>query len=313
MDLLKDENKSNNDRNLSKESDINDDKKEEENEFFEDLSSDEKIFEEEPLEKKEEKEKESENEKNNLLLEKKKKRELTEEEKKEEEEKRIQNYIHIYCQRNNEIIQLLKNIDNSEITKKNIKRLMLLLSQDLRDTKKITNINNLISHKKEIFFNKLYDLTYKEYQLFWLKITQYKYKYGKAQDINSGNISQANSLYNQIIQKKKDKEKDNNNKKEKTIREIIEDRNKREIEIEELDKIFSEEISSDEDNLDSDGDESSLNDDESIKKSEKEKEDKEKIEQEKEKENERELKEKEEEEMMKKFEVKEDEISIFNI
>ena len=52
MDLLKDENKSNNDKNLSKESDVNDDKIEEENEFFEDLSSDEKIFEGEPLEKK---------------------------------------------------------------------------------------------------------------------------------------------------------------------------------------------------------------------------------------------------------------------
>ena len=216
MDLLKDENKSNNDKNLSKESDINDDKKEEENEFFEDLSSDEKIFEDESSEKKDEKENESE--KNNLLLEKKKKRELTEEEKKEEEEKRIQNYIHKYCQRNNEIIQLLKNIDNSEITKKNIKRLMLLLSQDLRDTKKITNINNLISHKKKVLFNKLYDLTYKEYQLFWLALTQYKYKYGKAQYINSGNISQANSIYKQIIEKRNDEEKENSNKKEKTIR-----------------------------------------------------------------------------------------------
>ena len=146
--------------------------------------------------KKEEKEKEFENEKNNLLLEKKKKRELTEEEKKEEEEKRIQNYINKYYKRNDEIIQLLKNIDNSEITKKNINRLMLLLSQDLRDTKKITNINNLISHKKKVLFNKLYDLTYKEYQLFWHILTKYKYKYGKAQYINSGNISQANSLYN---------------------------------------------------------------------------------------------------------------------
>ena len=55
---------------------------------------------------------------------------------------------------------------------------MRLLAKDLSGTKKLINKNVLISRKKEKLFDKLFDLTSKEYQKFWFALTNGEYKKG---------------------------------------------------------------------------------------------------------------------------------------
>ena len=294
-----------------KEEAINNEKKDEdkENEFEDDTSSHESIFNDEISEKKEE-EKENVNKIENIFLEKKRKRELTEKEK----EDRIKKNIEKYCKRNDRMLELLGKINNSETTRKNINEMMRLLAIDLSDTKKLTNRNALISQRKKELFNKLFDLTFTEYQFFWFRLTSGKYKKGNAQLINSSNMREAKIIYKEIIEKRNEKNKVD---KEKTVREIINDRKNKDIENDKLDEVFlgyDSEISSDEDSLDSSIDESS-SDNESVKNAEKEKEEKEKIrkeEEEREKKKREEQEQKERNEKMKKYMEKEDEIDIFN-
>jgi hypothetical protein len=138
----------------------------------------------------------------------------------------------------------------------------------------------------------------------------------------------AKIIYDGIIEQRKNNNKINKDqKKEKTVREIIDKRNNMEIEDEKFDEVFLKydpDISSDEDSLDSSVDDS-LSDasDKSEKEKKEEKEKKDKKEEEKkvnEKEceiKEREMKEKEmiekeRNEKMKKIMNEEDEIDIFN-
>ena len=303
-----------------------------------DTSSHESIFFDSVSNKKEEEklEEENNNENNNnnndnilnMLLNKKKKRELTQEQK----EERIKRNIERYCTRNDKMLELLEKINNNEITRKNINEMMRLLAIDLSDTKKLTNKKALISQKKNEMFNKLFDLTFEEYQFFWFQLTQGKYKKGHAQLINSGNMRNAKLIYDGIIEKRKNNNKEK--KKEKTVREIIDIRNNMDIEDEKFDEVFlryDPDISSDDDSLDSSVDDSlSESDDKSEKEKKEEKKGKKDYEKElkemkekemKEKElKEKELKEKEmkekemkeKKEKMKKLMDEEDEIDIFN-
>ena len=304
-----------------------------------DSSSHESIFFDSVSNKKEEEklEEENNNENNNnnnndnilnMLLNKKKKRELTQEQK----EERIKRNIERYCTRNDKMLELLEKINNNEITRKNINEMMRLLAIDLSDTKKLTNKKALISQKKNEMFNKLFDLTFEEYQFFWFQLTQGKYKKGNAQLINSGNMRNAKLIYDGIIEKRKNNNKEK--KKEKTVREIIDIRNNMDIEDEKFDEVFlryDPDISSDDDSLDSSVDDSlSESDDKSEKEKKEEKKGKKDYEKElkemkekemKEKElKEKELKEKEmkekemkeKKEKMKKLMDEEDEIDIFN-
>ena len=249
----------------------------------------------------------------NMLLNKKKKRELTQEQK----EERIKRNIERYCARNDKMLELLDKINNNEITRKNIDDMMRLLAIDLSDTKKLANKKALISQKKNEMFNKLFDLTFEEYQYFWFTLTQGKYKKGNAQLINSSNMRNAKLIYDGIIEKRKTDNKVNKDKKkEKTVREIIAFRNNMDIEDEKLDEVFlmyDPDISSDDDSLDSSVDDESDEKSQKEKKEEKKEERKEKKDNEKEKE----LKEineemKEKNEKMKKLMDEEDEIDIFN-
>ena len=300
----------------------NKDNKDKENEQDDMSSSHESIFNEDLSEKEEEKESNKNIGLNNIFLENKKKRELTEEQK----EERIKRNIEKYCKRNDRMLVLLEKINNKETTRKNINEMMRLLAIDLSDTKKLTNRKALISQRKKELFNKLFDLTFKEYQFFWFQLTEGKYRKGNAQLINSGNIRKAKLIYAKIIENREKEKNDGNKPIEMTVREIIKDKNNKDIEKEKLDEIFfgnDSEISSDEDSLDSSIDESSF-DDESNKKLEmekkekelKEKELKEKMRKEKEKkekeEKEREEKQKEKDEKIKKYLEEEDEIDIFN-
>ena len=279
-----------------------------------DSSSHESIFFDSVSNKKEEEklDEENNNENNNnnnndnilnMLLNKKKKRELTQEQK----EERIKRNIERYCTRNDKMLELLEKINNNEITRKNINEMMRLLAIDLSDTKKLTNKKALISQKKNEMFNKLFDLTFEEYQFFWFQLTQGKYKKGNAQLINSGNMRNAKLIYDGIIEKRKNNNKEK--KKEKTVREIIDIRNNMDIEDEKFDEVFlryDPDISSDDDSLDSSVDDSLSESDE---KSEKEK----KEEKKGKKDYEKELKEmKEKKEKMKKLMDEEDDIDIFN-
>ena len=294
--------------------------KEKDSDIFDDSSSHESIFDEEPSEKAELNNNNINNNKNNeimnnLFLENKKKRELTEDQK----EERIKRNIERYCKRNDRMLELLEKINKGETTRKNINEMMRLLAIDLSDTKKLTNSKGLISHRKKDLFNKLFDLTFTEYQLFWFQLTQGKYKKGNAQLINSGNMHKAKMIYNDIIKKREEKINQNKGKKEFTVREIIKDRNNKDIEAEKLDEVFfgyDSQISSDEDSIDSSVEESSSDNESDIKNNiEKEKE--EKIRKEKEEKEKEEKKKKEEErkimnEKVKKFIDNEDEIDIFN-
>ena len=252
----------------------------------------------------------------NMLLNKKKKRELTQEQK----EDRIKRNIERYCTRNDKMLELLDKINNNEITRKNIDDMMRLLAIDLSDTKKLANKKALISQKKNEMFNKLFDLTFKEYQYFWFTLTQGKYNKGNAQLINSSNMRNAKLIYDGIIEKRKTDNKVNKDKKkEKTVREIIARRNNMDIEDEKLDEVFlmyDPDISSDDDSLDSSVDDSLSESDEKSQKEKKE-EKKEERKEKKDNEKEKELKEineemKEKNEKMKKLMDEEDEIDIFN-
>ena len=290
--------------------------KEKDSDIFDDESSHESVFDEESSEKAEE----NNNNKNNglmnhLFLENKKKRELTEEQK----EQRIKKNIEKYCLRNDRMLKLLDKINKGETTRKNINEMMRLLAIDLSDTKKLTNSKTLISQRKKDLFNKLFDLTFTEYQFFWFQLTNGKYKKGNAQLINSSNMHKARTIYNEIIEKRKKEANDNKAKKELTVREIIKDRNNKEFESEKLDEIFmgyDSQISSDEDSLDSSVDESSSESESDVKnnidkekeeKIRKEQEEKEKVEKKKREEERRIMNEK-----VKKFIDNEDEIDIFN-
>ena len=300
-------------RDMPTTNNINNEEKEDKGiDFDEESSSHESIFNDSISEKKEE-EKDNGNKIENLFLGAKKKRELTEEEKAE----RIKKNIERYCKRNERMLELLEKINNNETTRKNINEMMRLLAIDLSDTKKLTNRKALISQRKRELFNKLFDLTFTEYQYFWYQLTQGQYKKGNAQLINSSNMKNAKMIYKNIIENRKKSEEKN---KEKTVKQIIDDRKNKDIENDKLDEYFlgfDSDISSDEDSLDSSIDESS-SDNESSKKVEKEKEENEKEErirkekEEKEK-KERERKEREEEQKERmKYMDKEDEIDIFN-
>ena len=194
----------------------------------------------------------------NIFMGKKHKKELTEEQKAE----RIKRNIERYCKRNDEMLELLEKINNHEATNKNINRMMRLLAIDLSDTKKLTNQKALISQRKKDIFNKLLNLTFTEYQYFWHTLTDGKYKKGHAQLIKSSNIQKARMIYQQIIEERNKEEKKLN---EKTVGELINDKNIRENENDKLDAVFLDydpDISSDEDSLDSSLDESSSNEQE---------------------------------------------------
>ena len=291
---------------------------ENENESDLDSSSHESIFynyfsEKKEEEKEEKEEKENINKINNIFLENKRKRELTYEQK----EERIKRNIERYCKRNDRMLELLQQINNKDTSRKNINEMMRLLAIDLSDTKKLTNRKALISQRKKEMFNKLFELTFREYQLFWFQLTEGKYKKGNAQLINSSNISNARAIYNKIMEDREKERKQGKEINEKTVKDIINDRNNKDIESEKIAKLilYDSEISSDEDSLDSSIDESS-SDNESNKKNEKEKEENIRKEKELKKKEEEEKKKKEEEkeknEKMKKFMEEEDEIDIFN-
>ena len=302
-------------RDMPTTNNINNEEKEDKGiDFDEESSSHESIFNDSISEKKEE-EKDNGNKIENLFLGAKKKRELTEEEKAE----RIKKNIERYCKRNERMLELLEKINNKETTRKNINEMMRLLAIDLSDTKKLTNRKALISQRKRELFSKLFDLTFTEYQYFWYQLTQGQYKKGNAQLINSSNMKTAKMIYKNIIENRK-KGDEKNKDKEKTVKQIIEDRKNKDIENDKLDEYFlgfDSEISSDEDSLDSSIDESS-SDNESSKKLEKEKEKnerEERIRKEKEEKEQKEIERKKREEEQKekmKYMDEEDEIDIFN-
>ena len=310
--------------------------KEDDMEEEEDISDHESLFDEKSTEQKDNNEIKNSEEKNqlkninvieNIFMGKKHKKELTEEQKAE----RIKRNIERYCKRNDEMLELLEKINNSEATNKNINRMMRLLAIDLSDTKKLTNKKALISQRKKDIFNKLLNLTFTEYQYFWYTLTDGKYKKGHAQLIKSSNIQKARMIYQQIIEERNKEEKKLN---EKTVGELINDKNIRENENDKLDDVFlkyDSDISSDEDSMDSSLDESSSNEQEQnsvinkinkeseiklkmLKEKElKEKEEKERKEkEEKEEKEKKEKEEKEKQEVIKKIMNKEDEIDIFN-
>ena len=218
-------------RDIPTTNNINNEEKEDKGiDFDEDSSSHESIFNDSISEKKEE-EKDNGNKIENLFLGAKKKRELTEEEKAE----RIKKNIDRYCKRNERMLELLEKINNNETTRKNINEMMRLLAIDLSDTKKLTNRKALISQRKRELFNKLFDLTFTEYQYFWYQLTQGQYKKGNAQLINSSNMKTAKMIYKNIIENRKKGEEKN---KEKTVKQIIDDRKNKDIENDKLDEYF---------------------------------------------------------------------------
>ena len=225
-----------------------------------------------------EKELDSENQKIMKIQEKflsRKRRILSEEEKKE----RIQRNINRYCKRNEEMLSLLERINNGETTHKNINRMMRLLAVDLSDTKKLINKKGLIYNQKKEIFNRLLNFTFAEYQYFWFKLTDGKFKKGKAQLIKTSNISKAKEILKELEEKRiknindinknennneqnKDKENMNNNndeenkKKNRTIKEIIQAATMRDLENEKMDQFFENDsdLSSDNSNSSSLGD-----------------------------------------------------------
>ena len=240
----------------------------------------------------------------------KKRKALSEEEKKE----RIEKTISRYCKRNDEMIQLLEKINNDETTHKNINRMMRLLAIDLSDTKKLINRRALIFNQKKEIFQRLLNLTFEEYQLFWYKLTDGKLKKGNAQHIKSSNISKAKEIIKSLEEKKneneinkndeEEKKKENsiNSKNKKTIKEIIQAADLRDIETEKFNEEIlgtDNDISSDDSlsSSSSDFDEDNDNNSKNIDNKNKEKEDKERKEKE-----EKERKEKEEKERKEKEE-----------
>ena len=241
----------------------------------------------------------------------KKRKPLSEEEKKE----RIEKTINRYCKRNDEMIQLLEKINNDETTHKNINRMMRLLAIDLSDTKKLINRRALIFNQKKEIFQRLLNLTFEEYQLFWYKLTDGKLKKGNAQHIKSSNISKAKEIIKSLEEKKneinkndeEEKKKENlintNSKNNKTIKEIIQAADLRDIETEK----FNEEILGTDNDISSDdslSSSSSSDFDDDIDNNSKDHKNKEKEDKEKKEKEEKEMKEKEDKEKKEK-EVKE--------
>ena len=271
----------------------------------------------------------------------KKRKPLSEEEKKQRIEKRKNRYY----KTNDEMLQLFEKIENDEMTINNINHLMSLLAKDLSDTTKISNRKALIFNKKKEIFERLLNLTFEEYQLFWYKLTDGKSKKGNAQQIKSSNISKAKEILNSLEEKKNENEINKineeeknliniNSKNNKTIKELIQAADLRDNEIEQLNEeilgidndISSDEsLSSSSSDLEEDNDNdnsSSIIDNKNIdikneekeekvrkeneEKKRKEKEEKEKKEKEKEKEKEN------KEKILKKIMEEKDEIDIFN-
>ena len=252
----------------------------------------------------------------------KKRKELTEEEKKE----RIQKNIDRYCHRNNEMLELLAKINSNETTHKNINRMMRLLAADLSDTKKLINQKSLIYNQKKEIFKRLLNFTFEEYQYFWYQLTDGKLKKGNAQLIKSSNISKAKEIIKSLEEKKnvdemnkndeEEKKKENsiniNSKNNKTIKEIIQAADLRDIETEKFNEEIlgtDNDISSDDSlsSSSSDFDEDIDNNSKNIDNKNKEKEDKERKEKEEKERKEKEEKEKKEKEEKKRKEKEEKE------
>ena len=249
----------------------------------------------------------------------KKRKPLSEEEKKE----RIEKTINRYCKRNDEMIQLLEKINNDETTHKNINRMMRLLAIDLSDTKKLRNRKALIFNQKKEIFQRLLNLTFEEYQLFWYKLTDGKLKKGNAQHIKSSNISKAKEIIKSLEEKKnevnkndEEEKKKENSKNNKTIKEIIQAADLRDIETEKFNEeilgtdndISDDSLSSSSSDFDEDIDNNSNNNIDNKEKEEKERKEKEekgrkeKEEKERKEKEEKERKEKEEKERKEKEE-----------
>ena len=269
----------------------------------------------------------------------KKRKVLTEEEKKE----RTKKIIDRYCKRNDEMLKLLEKINSNEITHKNINRMMRLLAIDLSDTKKLINKKSMLHNQKKEIFQNLLNFTFQEYQYFWFKLTNGKSKKGSAQLIKSNNISMAKQILKELQEKKIKFDNDNNNnsnnnngeekneeknnkdkdnpevkpKKERTVKEMIQAADLRDIENKKLDEFFENEsaISSDEsisssisesdDDGDIDGDDNNISNSKSSKESKKEKDKEKNKEKEKEEKIKKELNEKKEKEMKLKKEMEE--------
>ena len=253
----------------------------------------------------------------------KKRKVLTEEEKKE----RTKKIIDRYCKRNDEMLKLLEKINSNEITHKNINRMMRLLAIDLSDTKKLINKKSMLHNQKKEIFQNLLNFTFQEYQYFWFQLTNGKSKKGSAQLIKSNNISRAKQILKELQEKKikfdndnnsnnngeekseekKNKDKDNPEvkpKKERTVKEMIQAADLRDIENKKLDEFFENEsaISSDEsisssisesdDDGDGDGDDNNISNSKSSKESKKDKDKEKNKEKEKEREKQKEKEEK---------------------
>ena len=247
----------------------------------------------------------------------KKRKKLTEEEIAEKNRKNLERY----CKRNDEMLTLLEKISKGETTHRNINRMMRLLAVDLKDTKKLINTNSLLFNQKKKIFQRLLNLTYQDYQLFWYKLTDGKMQKGNAQLIKSSNISKAKAILTELEESMKKKENEKNNeqpnsgnneendikekKKNRTIKEIIKSADMRDLENENLDKQFFEngfdvsDSSSLSSSLSESDDEDEENNSSSNLKSDKNNIQKEKEEKEK---NEKEKKEKEEKERLKREE-----------
>ena len=202
--------------------------------------------------------------------------------------------------------------------------MLILLAKDLSDTKKIINMKALLRYQKEEIFQRLLNLTFEEYHLFWYTLTDGKTKKGNAQLLKSSNISKAKKILKSLEEKKNENENEINkydekgnlininSKKNKTIREIIEAADLRDKEIEKIDEeMFGDDsvISNSDESLSSsssDLDEDIDNNSKIIDNKNKEKEEKE----------EKERKEKEEKErkekILKQIMEEKDEIDIFN-
>jgi hypothetical protein len=167
------------------------------------------------------------------------------------------------------MLELLGKINSNEATHKNINRMMLLLARDLSDTKKIINRKSLLHNQKKEIFQKLLNFTFQEYQYFWFKLTNGKSKKGNAQLIKSNNISIAKQILREIQEKKikfdndndkandnieedknnKDKNNDEiNAKNNRTIKDLIQAADLRDIENKEINDFFENDsgVSSDE-------------------------------------------------------------------
>ena len=126
-----------------------------------------------------------------------------------QKKKRLQKNISRYCKRNDEMLILFEKIGNGETTRKNINRMMRLLAIDLSETKKLINKRGILYNQKKELFNRILNFIFEEYQYFLFKLTDGKYKKGKAQFIKSSNISKAKEILRELEEEKLKKEKEN--------------------------------------------------------------------------------------------------------